>query len=163
MQRQIYLHYAECSRIWIKSALAPQRSAVRPAKRREISRTRHAVSLQNAESPTPNRRGGPMCPPKKNRELRTISSTASGPPPLPQRGGIINKKLSLFARGSTAKPGGRLNAHMNHLLHRKRSPSSSPKRRNIKIPINKLSFFHKGGRICKPRTTKGRHTGLPLQ
>ena len=38
MQRQIYLHYAECSRIWIKSTLAPQRSADRPAKpRREFN------------------------------------------------------------------------------------------------------------------------------
>ena len=36
MQRQIYLHYAECSRIWIKSTLAPQRSADRPTKRREF-------------------------------------------------------------------------------------------------------------------------------
>ena len=39
MQRQIYLHYAECSRIWIKSTLAPQRSADRPAKRREFNNT----------------------------------------------------------------------------------------------------------------------------
>ena len=28
MQRQIYLHFAECRRIWIKSALAPQRSVL---------------------------------------------------------------------------------------------------------------------------------------
>ena len=33
------MHFAECRRIWIKSALAPKRSAVRPAKRRELKIT----------------------------------------------------------------------------------------------------------------------------
>ena len=37
MQRQIYLHYAECSRIWIKSALAPQRSALQRSANRGMS------------------------------------------------------------------------------------------------------------------------------
>ena len=44
MQRQIYLHYAECSRIWIKSTLAPQRSADRPSKPRREFNT-HATAF----------------------------------------------------------------------------------------------------------------------